>query len=845
MHRANLRSTAVRLGMVVSVVCIALTIRAGADVNVHFVDEEFYSFDITHVPDLDQKRSTLPGGGVDYCAPTSSVNWAAYMANHGLPALPPGPGYWGYPEMYDPATNAIYAMGQAMGTEANGTTYVDQMHFGLELWFGFAGDYFTIVSFNRDEDWSPTIGLLNAAAMTGMYVIPSIGWYFELPESYILRDGGHAVSVSYGVRYHDYFRMGIRDPGSDEQDNTVQSPFTTELYDVQHTFRRPVGFGEMRLVSRFPDYTGGGKVGYLDGFTGICPLFVLTTHPTEPGLLIRRWAIDLYGAPVPPIQQWATAEFTSVRSMVLHPDLMSCVYVSESDPAHVYRLDPLTGESEIIPFPLNDPRDVFVNRLRDMYVLDGGDLVRVDIDGWPQDRGHVTLPDAACAMTYEDATDEVVLLAADGQSIIRCAYHLDEYPQEKQIAPPIPLSGRVSMCWDATRDAAWVISEASNALIMLTDSGGDSVLPQAFTHPQLTEPLDMDVNDAGRIFVSNEGMLLEFELTRRGLEPAADPLFPGAEAGAHLCIAKSSSNYVEFFHSGEEWREVLPDGHAEPEADCDADVNDDGAVNVADFLAVLAGWGPCPGGAFCSEDVNHSGNVDVLDVLLLLAAWGPCRPLGACCLDDGSCLDLTQQDCLLQGNGAWFEGEQCATFSCPEPPTGACCVDGECVATNTAYACAQLGGTWFEGQDCPGYECPTAYCDAWGDCGQHISSVRIGEIDNTSGCPSGYSDYTNLSAEIAIGQTRQLILTTGNPQTYDYCGVWVDWDQDLVFDYPRDLVDGHNLAGGIWLTQVGAPLDAKPGPTRMRLCLVSDDFPFPCDHLGPGEVEDYTIVVVE
>jgi photosystem II stability/assembly factor-like uncharacterized protein len=54
---------------------------------------------------------------------------------------------------------------------------------------------------------------------------------------------------------------------------------------------------------------------------------------------------------------------------------------------------------------------------------------------------------------------------------------------------------------------------------------------------------------------------------------------------------------------------------------CPADFNNDGAVNVVDFLAMLGTWGPCPG---CREDLNGDGRVDVVDFLALLAAWGTC-----------------------------------------------------------------------------------------------------------------------------------------------------------------------------------------------------------------------------
>lgn len=54
------------------------------------------------------------------------------------------------------------------------------------------------------------------------------------------------------------------------------------------------------------------------------------------------------------------------------------------------------------------------------------------------------------------------------------------------------------------------------------------------------------------------------------------------------------------------------------------DVNDDGSVNVADLLAVINGWGPCPVPTTpCSADLNGDGVVNVTDLLLVINNWGP------------------------------------------------------------------------------------------------------------------------------------------------------------------------------------------------------------------------------
>ena len=54
---------------------------------------------------------------------------------------------------------------------------------------------------------------------------------------------------------------------------------------------------------------------------------------------------------------------------------------------------------------------------------------------------------------------------------------------------------------------------------------------------------------------------------------------------------------------------------------CPGDVDDNGIVDVADLLALLAAWGPC---GECPEDINGDGTVNVGDLLTLLAAWGDC-----------------------------------------------------------------------------------------------------------------------------------------------------------------------------------------------------------------------------
>ncbi|HVP73015.1 MAG TPA: M14 family zinc carboxypeptidase [Phycisphaerales bacterium] len=72
-------------------------------------------------------------------------------------------------------------------------------------------------------------------------------------------------------------------------------------------------------------------------------------------------------------------------------------------------------------------------------------------------------------------------------------------------------------------------------------------------------------------------------------------------------------------------------------ATCAADINDNGAIDVNDLLAVITTWGPCPAPP-CAADIaptwpagpgsgvggHGNGAIDINDLLAVIAGWGPC-----------------------------------------------------------------------------------------------------------------------------------------------------------------------------------------------------------------------------
>ena len=143
--------------------------------------------------------------------------------------------------------------------------------------------------------------------------------------------------------------------------------------------------------------------------------------------------------------------------------------------------------------------------------------------------------------------------------------------------------------------------------------------------------------------------------------------------------------------------------------------------------------------------------------------------------------------------------------------------------------------------------CAPDYCESNGESTQYewIKKVKIGSINNRSGNNNGYSDFTNLSTDIYCGASKAITLKpgfAGSPYR-EYWRVWVDWNQDGDFDDAGELEVQRNGFGTRY-GRVSAPNNAVHGATRMRVSMKYNSYPSSCETFAAGEVEDYTIFVV-
>ncbi|MGJ8551013.1 GEVED domain-containing protein [Winogradskyella wichelsiae] len=172
------------------------------------------------------------------------------------------------------------------------------------------------------------------------------------------------------------------------------------------------------------------------------------------------------------------------------------------------------------------------------------------------------------------------------------------------------------------------------------------------------------------------------------------------------------------------------------------------------------------------------------------------------------------------------------------------------------------GTTWTEGVE----TCATptlTYCDSYGNGSDTFltltNNVQFNTIDNGSdNTDNAYSDYTAISTTVTLGQTYNLeVRVNTDGEYFTTTMVWIDWNNDGDFsdtneDYDLGVaynaVDGSTDASPL---SIEVPSNAVIAATRMRVSTkyYDTDFtidpPTPCETGFDGEVEDYTINIIQ
>ncbi len=136
----------------------------------------------------------------------------------------------------------------------------------------------------------------------------------------------------------------------------------------------------------------------------------------------------------------------------------------------------------------------------------------------------------------------------------------------------------------------------------------------------------------------------------------------------------------------------------------------------------------------------------------------------------------------------------------------------------------------------------TEVCDASGGCDEYISRVVVGTIDNSSAC-DGYADYTAMSTDVDPAGSYPISIENGNGYYNDICAVWVDWNNNFVFNVDEEVILDVSSGYGPYTGNIAVPSGASGGDKVMRVRIAYSSMPGPCGTTSYGEVEDYTLHV--
>jgi hypothetical protein len=578
--------------MAVSLTTFALILGAGSTQAA-----TLFEYEITGVPDFDQRRNSLafpyrvglpandslrcsgdpkivcaidadcgvdapctPLGGAMYCYPTSSMNWMAFLANEGY-QLDPGPSPdWQSMDEYNLISSRIEDMGILMGVNPNGGTDGDKATIGLKNWLAPLGQKFSVAFYGRKELYCPRVEDIAKAGLAGQLINVNVARYKQGGGGELLRNGGHVMTLVHALVSDSPGSSFMRYHNPSSNDSTTEQssffPAKTFLTPVTATFD-----GFVRTQDRLG--WSEEQKWYFDAYLAIVPAYILT-----PGILPGN-ATLINPVPVPPTPRplyvnHSIPAASAVIAGALLPTYTGAVLISEADAffaSRLWHIDLVTGASSEILTP-GPPSMVASGRSPLGYIYTdcgSSDVCLMDLDLGSAVMAALPASATASSIAYDDETDELVVLSLATSEILRFDRWLGSAPLSAALPVGVAPTAGARMALAPDGDI-WLLDLAAATLYRIhEDITSTLILVDSVTHPSLTSPDDVAVNDVGQLIISNAGTLLELEPDGvGGWQTAASPLFGGLIAGPFLDIVRSRSNFDPASMSGDADRNVLP-----------------------------------------------------------------------------------------------------------------------------------------------------------------------------------------------------------------------------------------------------------------------------------------------
>jgi len=222
--------------------------------------EHLYCYRLDDVPDVDQRWSSLPADGANYCVPAASMNWLYYLG------APPDPDVDGLTILN------LIQLGDQMGTDgADGTSFEGGID-GLVGWLDDRNVLAVVMGATVTDGASVRIEHLRAWATLGGLVDVNMGRYRKNGDK-LKRKSGHRMTM-VGLHQKDsHCKIVVHNPDNDRSHLTTQSPTKFQKASLTHEHWNIEG--DWMTLPRWVD---SSKPGYkfIEGYVVIAPPFTVT-----------------------------------------------------------------------------------------------------------------------------------------------------------------------------------------------------------------------------------------------------------------------------------------------------------------------------------------------------------------------------------------------------------------------------------------------------------------------------------------------------------------------------------------------------------------------------------------
>jgi hypothetical protein len=137
--------------------------------------------------------------------------------------------------------------------------------------------------------------------------------------------------------------------------------------------------------------------------------------------------------------------------------------------------------------------------------------------------------------------------------------------------------------------------------------------------------------------------------------------------------------------------------------------------------------------------------------------------------------------------------------------------------------------------------------------GDQITNVTLGALNNTSGAsvgPAFYTFYNSVTIPTLYQNSTSTISISFGTQSRQYVGVWIDYNQNSLFEVSEGVVSINNAgSNGTSVLTIVIPADAITGNTRMRVrggdnVALTAGMACGATSSAFGETEDYIVNIL-